>query len=54
MVRCWISKYREIEPARAACFDAYIDDFELMMLIALASIPLLLLLREARHRPSPR
>jgi hypothetical protein len=32
---------------------AYIDDFKLMMLIALASIPLLLLLREARRQPAP-
>jgi DHA2 family multidrug resistance protein len=42
------------EVTRQAAMVAYIDDFELMMLIALASIPLLLLLREARHRPSPR
>jgi hypothetical protein len=32
---------------------AYIDDFKLIMLIALGSIPLLLLLRDARSRPSP-
>ena len=31
---------------------AYIDDFKLIMLIALASIPLLLL-REARRRAPP-
>ena len=30
---------------------AYIDDFRLMMLIALASIPVLLLLRGARRHP---
>ena len=42
------------EVTRQAAIVAYIDDFKLMMLIALASIPLLLLLREARHRPSPR
>ena len=42
------------EVTRQAAMVAYIDDFKLMMLIALASIPLLLLLREARHRPSPR
>jgi hypothetical protein len=29
------------------------DDFKLMMLIALASLPLLLLSREARRRPAP-
>jgi hypothetical protein len=32
---------------------AYVDDFKLIMLIALASIPLLLLLRDARRRPPP-
>jgi len=32
---------------------AYIDDFRLIMLIALGSIPLLLLLRETRRRPPP-
>jgi hypothetical protein len=32
---------------------AYVDDFRLLMLIALASIPLLLLLREARRQPLP-
>jgi hypothetical protein len=32
---------------------AYIDDFKLIMLIALASIPLLLLLRGARRQPPP-
>jgi DHA2 family multidrug resistance protein len=42
------------EVTRQAAMVAYIEDFKLMMLIALASIPLLLLLREARHRPSPR
>jgi DHA2 family multidrug resistance protein len=41
------------EVTRQAAMVAYIDDFKLMMLIALASIPLLLLLREARRRPSP-
>ena len=39
------------EVTRQAAMVAYIDDFRLMMLIALASIPLLLLLREARRRP---
>jgi hypothetical protein len=32
---------------------AYVDDFKLLMLIALGSIPLLLLLREARRRLPP-
>jgi hypothetical protein len=32
---------------------AYIDDFKLIMLIALGAIPLLLLLREARRAPPP-
>jgi DHA2 family multidrug resistance protein len=41
------------EVSRQAAMVAYIDDFKLMMLIALASIPLLLLLREARRRPLP-
>src|SRR4029077_16377065 len=34
---------------RQAAMVAYIDDFKLMMLIALASVPLLLLLREERR-----
>ena len=29
------------------------DDFKLIMLIALATLPLLLLLRDARRRPAP-
>jgi MFS transporter, DHA2 family, multidrug resistance protein len=41
------------EVTRQAAMVAYIDDFKLIMLIALASIPLLLLLREARRRPPP-
>ena len=41
------------EVTRQAAMVAYIDDFKLMMLIALASVPLLLLLREERRRPSP-
>jgi MFS transporter, DHA2 family, multidrug resistance protein len=41
------------EVTRQAAMVAYIDDFKLMMLIALASIPLLLLLRESRRRPTP-
>ena len=41
------------EVTRQAAMVAYIDDFRLIMLIALGSIPLLLLLRETRRRPPP-
>jgi len=41
------------EVTRQAAMVAYIDDFKLIMLIALASIPLLLLLRGARRQPPP-
>jgi DHA2 family multidrug resistance protein len=41
------------EVTRQAAMVSYIDDFKLIMLIALVSIPLLLLLRETRHRPPP-
>jgi DHA2 family multidrug resistance protein len=41
------------EVTRQAAVVAYIDDFKLLMLIALASLPLLLLLREARRQPPP-
>jgi MFS transporter, DHA2 family, multidrug resistance protein len=41
------------EVTRQAAMVAYIDDFKLIMLIALASMPLLLLLREARREPPP-
>ena len=41
------------EVTRQAAMVAYIDDFRLMMLIALLSVPLLLLLREARRSPLP-
>jgi MFS transporter, DHA2 family, multidrug resistance protein len=41
------------EVTRQAAMVAYIDDFNLLMLIALASLPLLLLLREARRPPAP-
>jgi len=41
------------EVTRQAAVVAYIDDFKLIMLIALGSIPLLLLLRDARSRPPP-
>jgi DHA2 family multidrug resistance protein len=39
------------EVTRQAAMVAYIDDFRLMMLIALATLPVLLLLRGARRRP---
>ncbi len=41
------------EVTRQAAMVAYIDDFKLMMLIALASLPLLLLLHEARRKIVP-
>jgi MFS transporter, DHA2 family, multidrug resistance protein len=41
------------EVTRQAAMVAYVDDFQLLMLIALASLPLLLLLREAHRRPPP-
>jgi MFS transporter, DHA2 family, multidrug resistance protein len=41
------------EVTRQAAMVAYIDDFKLMMLVALATLPLLLLLREARRRQPP-
>ena len=41
------------EVTRQAAMVAYIDDFKLIMLIALASLPLLLLLRPAHRRPAP-
>ena len=42
------------EVTRQAAMVAYVDDFRLLMLIALAAIPLLLLLREMpRRRPEP-
>jgi DHA2 family multidrug resistance protein len=41
------------EVTRQAAMVAYVDDFKLLMLIALASLPLLLLLREAHRRPPP-
>ena len=42
-----------VEVTRQAAMVAYVDDFKLLMLIALGSLPLLLLLREARRRTSP-
>ena len=41
------------EVTRQAAMVAYIDDFKLIMLIALATLPLLLLLSDARRRPPP-
>src|SRR5579863_3199476 len=41
------------EVTRQAAMVAYIDDFKLMMLIALATLPLLLLLRDTRRIPPP-
>jgi DHA2 family multidrug resistance protein len=41
------------EVTRQAAMVAYIDDFRLIMLIALATLPLLLLLRDARRHPPP-
>lgn len=40
------------EVTRQASMVAYVDDFRLIMLIALFSLPLLLLLREGRRHPS--
>ena len=39
------------EVTRQAAMVAYVDDFKLIMLIALATLPLLLLLREGRRHP---
>ena len=41
------------EVTRQAAMVAYVDDFRLIMWIALAAVPLLLLLREARRQPVP-
>jgi DHA2 family multidrug resistance protein len=41
------------EVTRQAAMVAYIDDFKLIMLIALATLPLLLLLREPRRSAAP-
>jgi DHA2 family multidrug resistance protein len=41
------------EVTRQAAMVAYIDDFKLMMLIALCSLPVLLLLREKRQAVAP-
>ena len=42
------------EVTRQAAMVAYVDDFKLIMLIALGSMPLLLLLRETPRQPPPR
>jgi len=39
------------EISRQAVMQAYINDFMLIMMIALASVPLLLLLREVKAQP---
>jgi MFS transporter, DHA2 family, multidrug resistance protein len=39
------------EVTRQAAMIAYIDDFKLMMIVALAAIPLLLLVRKPARRP---
>jgi DHA2 family multidrug resistance protein len=39
------------EVTRQAAMVAYVDDFKLIMWIALAATPLLLLLSESRRRP---
>jgi len=41
------------EVTRQAAMVAYIDDFKLIMLLALGSIPLLLLMRDPHRRPEP-
>ena len=41
------------EVTRQAAMVAYVDDFKLIMLIALATLPLLLLLRDARRATPP-
>jgi MFS transporter, DHA2 family, multidrug resistance protein len=41
------------EVTRQAAMVAYVNDFKLMMLIALSTLPLLLLLREPRPAPEP-
>jgi DHA2 family multidrug resistance protein len=41
------------EVTRQAAMVAYVDDFKLMMLIALLALPLLLLLRDSGRTPTP-
>jgi len=42
------------EATRQAAMVAYVNDFKLMMLVVLFSLPLLLFLREAPRPPLPR
>jgi MFS transporter, DHA2 family, multidrug resistance protein len=41
------------EVTRQAMMIAYLDDFKLMMFVALLAVPMLLLLRNPRRNPSP-
>ena len=41
------------EVTRQAAMIAYIDDFALMLIVILASLPLLLLVRGPRRQPMP-
>ena len=43
----------DAEVTRQAAMVAYVDDFRLIMLLALGSLPLLLLMRDPRGRPAP-
>jgi len=43
----------DAEVTRQAAMVAYVDDFKLIMLLALGSLPLLLLMRDPRGRPGP-
>jgi MFS transporter, DHA2 family, multidrug resistance protein len=42
------------EVTRQAAMVAYVDDFKLIMLLALGSLPLLLFMRDIRDGPAPR
>jgi len=43
----------DAEVTRQASMVAYVNDFKLIMLLALGAIPLLLLMRDPRGRPPP-
>jgi MFS transporter, DHA2 family, multidrug resistance protein len=43
----------DAEVTRQAAMVAYVDDFKMIMLLALGSLPLLLLMRDPRGRPAP-
>jgi DHA2 family multidrug resistance protein len=43
----------DAEVTRQAAMVAYIDDFKLLMLLALGSLPLLLLMHDPRCKPAP-